>query len=276
MSFDFEAAELEGLKDVKSNKLFLIMLGPSGSGKSRIIGTLGVKTLYVYGSGEKHGPNSAKVMGKDNIVPVCFDKEGGKQLSPEAAMTRLMTILADVNGIKERGFGAVAIDGLSEIEQVLFETQKLKLAKAANGFSAGSVEVLMMRPIIDALRNLQSELDLHVVVTCIIHTKEFADDGSILDASPGLYGYQVASSIIQQFGDILVVGRMVLEDKVVHRIQPMANVSKTTKDPKGEVRKTMNFSTRMKHLDITTFPETIAADLSILVRKIEETKNVNG
>jgi hypothetical protein len=67
-----------------------------------------------------------------------------------------------------------------------------------------------------------------------------------------------------------VLGRMVVDGKIDHRIQTMANVSKDTKDKTGAVKKTMNFNTRMRHLDITKMPETIPADLGVIIRKIEE------
>ena len=69
-------AEAADKADKSKGKLFLSILGPSGSGKSHSIGTLGVKTLYLYFAGEKHGVDAARKENVKNITAICIDVNG--------------------------------------------------------------------------------------------------------------------------------------------------------------------------------------------------------
>ncbi len=104
--FDFTKAMKDAQQDLDNKSLFLFLLGSSGNGKSYAQGTFGVKTLYLYTQGESHGPKSASVLGKDNIVPVCIDRDGDKDLTPDEALNRLNSILDNLEGIKEANIQA--------------------------------------------------------------------------------------------------------------------------------------------------------------------------
>ena len=263
--FDFSKAIQEAKQDLINDKLFLILLGSSGNGKSFAQGTFGVKTLYLYAQGESHGPKSAATLGGANIVPVCIDREGAKELSPDEAIARLITILDDVEGIEKAGFKAISIDGASEIEALIRSTAKFKLT-AKTSFEEGPATLAVFRQILNRLKKLQREAKVHVCLTCTLSVKEYGEDGAILESSPSLHGFQVATGLIQQFDDVMVIGRMQRKDKVGYRLQLAAGVNKTTKDfTTKEVNKTYNFSPRLTGVDILELGATLDSDLAALI-----------
>ncbi len=274
MSFDFTQAIKEAQTDLTNKSLFLLLLGQSGSGKSYAQGTYGLKTLYLYTQGENHGPASAATLGGANAVPVCIDRVGGAVLSPEDSLARLDTILDDITSIKKHGFQAIAIDGATEIEALIRGTAKFKVISAKNSFEEGPATLLVFRGILNKLKKLQRETGIHVCMTCALTVREYGEDNAIIDSTPQLVGFQVATGLVQQFGDVLVVGRMVKNDKSAHRFQLMAGVNKTTKDFKTkEVTKTFNFSPRITGTDITALPRTLDANLAGIIA-IKEGKAV--
>ena len=264
--FDFEKALANAKQDLTSNKLFLILLGASGNGKSYALGTLGVKTLYLYAEGEDHGPASAFQKGQANILPFCFNRsDEGALLSADDALKRLHAILDDVETLTKYKIKAIAIDGASEIEDILRETKFFK-ASTTKAFSEGPVEHGMFKVIVSKLKNLQRVIGIHVVLTCILNVKELGDDGTILDSTPALHGYQVATGLVQQFADVMLIGRMQKGGKVGYRLQLLAAASKSTGNfDTKEVRKTLNFSPRLTGVDILTLPPLLEPDLSKLI-----------
>jgi hypothetical protein len=264
--FNFDKALQDAQKDLTNRNLFLILLGSSGNGKSYAQGTFGVKTLYLYTQGESHGPRSAASMGSTNIVPVCIDRDGEKELSPDEAIKRLHAILDDVAGIKKAGIKAIAIDGATELEAIIRETTKFK-EQTVKPFTDGPVELAMFRQILNRLKTIQRELDVHICMTCILTAKEIGEDGMINESTPQLHGFQVATGLIQQFDDVMVIGRMQKDDKVAYRLQLVAGVAKNTVDFKTkEVKKTFNFSPRLTGVDITSLGATLKADLAELAK----------
>ncbi len=263
--FNFDKAIAEAKEGLKSNHVGAIVLGPSGSGKSSLLGTFGVKTLYLYGTGEDHGPKAARALGDANIVPVCIDQDEGKTLAPDEVFKRLIDILSNREGIKKAGFGAIALDGATELESIIRSTTKWKQLCTTdkgkhNGFAEPAATLQMFKPIIDGLKHLQRELGIQYAMTCILDVKQMAENGELLESSPRLVGYSVAEGLIQQFPDVLVVGRMVKGDKISHRIQFLAGVSKQAKDLAGQVKKSINFTPRLT--GVKELPNTLDADLT--------------
>jgi hypothetical protein len=266
--FDFSAAIKQGQEALKNKNVGLILLGPSGSGKSRACGTFGVKTLYLHTSGESHGPASAAAGGSE-ILPICIDKDGDKQLSADEAYTRLLEILGSTQELKKLGIGAVAIDGATELENIIQNTTawKARLAAEYKGVKsyAGDLTLSMFRPIILGLQKLQTDLNIHYVITCILSVKEYGESNEILDASPSLYGFNVATGLIQQFPDILVVGQVSDGERTRPAIQLGSHVSKATKDQKSqEVRKLSNFYNRITGADLATCPDLMKPSLKLV------------
>jgi len=266
MGFNFKAAVEESVSDTKADKLGLIVLGASGSGKSRLMGTLPGKVLYVYTDSERHGVVSA-IEGGADLVPVCIDRDNGVVLSADATYKRLLDCLSDLEGIKAEGITSIVVDGFTEIENIILETSSWKQAvltqyKGVASY-AGPVTLSLFRPIVKLLQKAQSDLGVNYIVTCILDVKETAEDGAIAEAYPKLKGFDVAVGLIQQFPDILVIGQMSKDGGFpIPRIQFVGGVTKTTKDFVTKVvRKLHNFTPRLTGADMSTFPSSIPADL---------------
>lgn len=274
MSFDFKKALVQAQQEEKQVHLGAIILGPSGAGKSTVLGTLGVKTLYLHTSGESHGPVSARTTGLKNITAINIERSGEETLSPDAAYTKLLDILSSKDGILGEGFGAVVVDGASELETLIRQTKAWKQACLSaqgkhNTFAEGSSTLLLLRPIIVALK----QLGIHFAMTCILDVKELGPNGEIVEATPRLTGYSVAESLVQQFGDVLVVGRMERGGIAKHRIQMMSDVTKTSKDELGNIKKTVNFAPRIAGILVQDLPSTMDADLSQVIKLKKEKLN---
>jgi hypothetical protein len=272
MAFNFKAAEAQVAKSIDNKSLALMLLGQSGSGKSYVLGTFGVPTLYLFGTGESHGPQSARTVGGANVLPVCWDQDDeGKALTHDLAYRRLLDALGDVDGIKEAGFGAVAIDGATELEQMIRKTKKWEQLCQTdkgkhNNFAESDATKIMFRPVLDALKALQTTLGLHYAMSCILDIKQLGDNGGIQEASPKLSGYGVAENLIQQFPDIVALGRMSKDDKIAHRLQFLASVTRVSKDLTGTVKKTMNFNPRITGFKVDELPETFDPNLAKLAK----------
>lgn len=274
MGFNFDAAIREATDSATDSLVSAIILGPGGAGKSSIMGTFGCKTLFLYTSGESHGPASAKKQSLEthevnNIIPVRIDLQKGVELTPDQAYMNLLELLSDVEGIKKLGVKAIALDGASELEVIIRSTEKWKqLCMASNGkhngFAEPAATISLLRPILNNLRNLQSKLQIHFAISCILDVKEMGSDGAILEASPRLVGYSVAETVVQQFADVLVVGRMTRGDQSKHKIQMMSDVVKVSKDAMGTVKKTINFSPRITGVTVKT--PILDADLSEIIK----------
>ena len=66
-----------------------------------------------------------------------------------------------------------------------------------------------------------------------------------MEATPRLSTYAVAEGLIQQFPDILVIGKLSKGAKSAHRFQFESGVQRVAKDAAGVVRKMINFSPRI-------------------------------
>ena len=272
MSFDFSKAFEEARTDMDNKKLFLVLLGASGNGKSFAQGTFGVKTLYLYTQGESHGPRAAGTMGKSNIVPVCIDREGDKSLNADEALKRLHSILDDTDALAKGKFGAVSIDGFSELEDLVRNSTKFKVMTTTesgkhNGYAETGATLFQLKEIISKLKRLQRVLNVHVCATETLTVKELNEEGLILDSSPQLIGYSVATGVLQQFDDVMIIGRMQKKDKVSYRFQLIAGSTKKSLDgTTHEVKKTFNFSPRLTGVDILSMPPTLEANLQELAK----------
>lgn len=269
VAFNFDKAITES---ATTNELLLsaVVLGPSGAGKSSIMGTLPGKILFLHTTGESHGPKAARTTGTDRVVSICIDQDGGVALSPDAAYERLLQILTSADGIRALGVESIAIDGASEIETIIRGTDKwAAMCRSTqgkhNGFAEPTATITMFRPIICALKDLQSKLGVHYAVSCILDVKGLGADGEIVEASPRLLGFSVAESVLQQFDDKLVVGRMQRDGVVKHKLQFMTGMSKVSKDDRGTIKKAINYSPTVSGVLVQDLPEYMDADLSKVI-----------
>lgn len=284
MPVSLKAAAAVASKDVNNSKLLAaVLLGTPSAGKSASLGTFGVKTLYAYFGAETHGAISASTHGNCEVVlyPLSFD-DTGKPLTPEQAVKRLMELLGDKETLKAEGIKAVAVDGLTELEQQIMETQtwksRVEIEKKGVTAYAGDVTLSMFRPVLDALRSLQRDLDMHYAVTCILDVQKYDDDGTILDGAPRLKGYDVAVGLLLQIPDRIMIGPLSDDDgNIEPRFQWTAKAHRSTADQKTKVvRKTFNFRPQLIGVDMKTFPAHTKADLSRLIKYKEAKKYVKN
>ena len=273
MAFDFAKAIAESKK--QSIALMAIILGQSGSGKSTLMGTLEAPTLHLHTTGEAHGAKSIRTK-NGKSVPVCVDQESGKALSADESYGKILDILGSTEQITGAKFKAVCLDGASEIEAIIRSTSKwkqlcLSTSGKHNSYAEASATVTMFRPIINALKNLQTNHDINVVVSCILDVRALGEYGEIEESSPKLLGYSVAESLIQQFDDVLVVGKMKKGDTKKHMIQMLNDVTKTSKELNGTVKKTINYSPRVAGVLMENTPSYMEADLKEIL-KLKEGK----
>jgi hypothetical protein len=270
MTFNFDTAIKEAAGELKNDKLFAIVLAPSGGGKSSLMGTFPGKTLYLYTSGEDHGPKAARALGGDAVIPLCVDMADGEKLSGDAAYERLLSIIESHDDIAKLGVDAIAIDGMSELEAMVRGTDKwaamCKTSKGAHsGFEEPRATITMLRPLIDGLKSLQRKCGVHVATSLILNVTELGRNGEILEANPRLQGFSVAESILQQFSDVVVVGRMEKAGKIKHKIQFLTEISKASKDEAGRMKKAMNFSPRLSGMTLDKLPALVDANFAELL-----------
>jgi hypothetical protein len=272
--FDFKKAREAAVKMSKLNKLQVILLGHSGSGKSYALGTLGCRTLYLYGTKEAHGPQSARNEGGDNIVPMCMDygtwpgEDDKRAFTGDESYEFICSLLSDIDHIKSEKVGAVVIDSLSVLEAIVKDTSKWAdkcktTAGKHNTFKESEASQEMLGAIIDKLKYIQQELDVHVVVTGIIDVKDKDGFGAVVEAVPRLGGYGLCENMIQHFADVVVTGKMTKNGEVKYKFQFMTDLTKAAKDEHGNVKKAMNFSPRLTGC---TPPSSMDANLAELAK----------
>lgn len=270
---------LELMDEVSNNdnsKLHLIVLGASGAGKSRVAGTAPGKILYIHTDSERHGPASAKASG-GTVLPVCIDRtKDGDRLDADAAFEKTLRLL-DPAFLLKNGIDSIVLDGLTELEKIIRQTKKwanscLTDKGKHNNFAEPAATVARFDEIFRALNDAQDRAGCHVIVTGILDVMETDDNGAIAVAKPRLSGYSVAESLVQQFADILVVGRMVnAKGDAGYVLQTGADVTRVSKDLSGVIKKMFNFSPRIT--GAKSLPPYIKADLAEVIKlKTGETK----
>lgn len=260
--FNFEAEETKTLSD----RLSLMIAGPSGAGKSHLIGTYPGKVLYLTAGAEVHGVDAARKSGK-NVVAISLDRDASGVLSADATLARFEAA-TDPEAIRAAGFQLVALDGLTELEKIVRASAKWKAMCTTKGgghdsFKEGPATITAMDHCLTRLRNLQFDLGLDIAVTCILDVTETnKQTGEIEAAKPRLQSYQVAESMIQQFGDIVIIGQM--QDstgKSGRVIQMQTELSRKSVDQDTkEVKKIFGITPRLQGVDVV--PPYIKADLS--------------
>jgi len=249
MAFDFKALEKTS---TRAPVIEAICFGAGGGGKSVLAGTLGGKILYLYGGGETHGPDQAKMFCDGTIVPLRIDTYENPEKNPDIALKTVQAVLEDREGIKKAGFTGVVLDSATEVE-ALIRGSKAYLKKCItkdgghNAFAEPRAVTELFRPILSALRDLADE-GVHYVVTCALDVKTLDDEsGGLLECIPKLSTYSVAETIVLQFPDVLAIGPMIhpKTGEKQHRLQFNADVTKVSKDASGNIKKFVNFNPRI-------------------------------
>jgi hypothetical protein len=128
----------------------------------------------------------------------------------------------------------------------------------------------MIGNVINLMKAAQREANCHIVVTGILDVKEVDGFGAIMEATPKLSGYGLCEALVSFFGDILVVGKMTKGNEVKWKFQAMTDLTKTSKDEVGNLKKALNFSPRVSGV---VLPPIMDADFSQVAKmKVEAAK----
>lgn len=196
---------------IKTDGLFLVVLGPSGAGKSHFIGTYPGKTLMLYGAGESHGPGSAVKNNKD-LLAVAWDRNNEGEVPPDKMLKRIKELL-DPELLKKAGVKCVALDSLTNLVLDLKKTevfrQRCMSARGQhNSFKETEALIELASGILRQLHTLVDYHEIDVITTLDLQIQAVADDGLILESKPSLPTFGVAKALVQQFSDILMLGRI--------------------------------------------------------------------
>jgi hypothetical protein len=269
---------LNEVTNVRTDLLFLIVLGQSGAGKSHVVGTAPGKILYLYLDSERHGVASASKNGA-NVIGICLDrdKQGNARKADEAYKYGLACL--DPEALKKAGVTSVVIDGLTELEKLIRLTSEFDSACETktgkrDAFKEPAETVRMLDKYMAALRNAQDRAGVHVIMTGILDVSEVEANGAVATAKPRATAYAVAEGVIQQFPDILVVGKITKKDGTSGRaFQTDSDLVRVSKDEDKKVKRFINFSPRLS--GVSKIPAFIAADLSEVV-KLKSGNEKNG
>ena len=250
------------------NGLQLLVLGPSGSGKSHLGGTYPGKTLYLYGDSERHGVKSAFKEGGDNLIPVAWgsDKSGDRR-SPDKAYKYIQELL-NIDSLKAAGIQFIVMDSLVDLMKVIRHTamwtNRCATAKGGhNSFAEPDAYVEMIDPILSTLRHLQEFHGIDFMVTGDLEIQEQEENGMIIQTKPRLPSFSVAERVIQQFQDIIMISRVKGKKKTGPVIQMGASATRNSVDEHGRLVKTIDFTPRLA--DVLEPPPMIKADLKELL-----------
>jgi hypothetical protein len=258
--FDFSKAIAKAKAKLEDKKLNAIVLAPSGGGKSSLMGTIGVPTLYLYCTAESHGPQQATAFATGDITPICIDDER----TADESLEFIKAILSDKEFLKS--YGAIALDSITSLEAIVresmdFKSRCLTSQNKHNNFA----EPAAINAIIGEILSLLKASEKHVVTTLALDVRSLdGETGEILEASPKLSTYSCAEFIIMNFGDVMIIGPLTKDEKTAHRIQFGGKVSKASKDAAGHIKKLINFTPRVS--GVKTLPNSLPAKLSDVIK----------
>lgn len=261
--FDFAAAIEQSKASCKQTAIEAILLGPSGAGKSYALGTFGCPTLYIYSTGETHGPKAAQKAAKTSgsiIYPICMDLDDGEALQGDAVLKRLLEILDCDELLDSLKIGAIVIDGAAELENYIRSSKTWwqmcltgKDKDVHNTYAEPDATCTLFRQVLNRLKEVQRKRNVHFAMTCMLDVRDYGDYKEVADASPRLKGYQVAEMLIQQFGDVLVIGPMERNEERKYKFQFMTDLTKVSKDKTGIVKRAVNFNPRLSGVDVPAY-----------------------
>ena len=270
-------------KKTEVKPMMALVLGASGSGKSSSMGTIGLPTLILQGKVESHSTTAAKATSKDKSLVTGLDytiTRPDGSLDSQASYKNLLEILRDAT-IADN-FGAVVIDGASELQTVFKDTAKFRELCLSdkgihNSFKEPEAYGVLFSEVINCLLMLQSR-GVHVFMTCAAIITGGGDTSDEITARPNLYGFTVSENLCRNFSDIFFVNMCREEDadgneNSVHRFVFNPKVSAITKDIKtGKVTKQSfsNFSPRISYFTREQLPEKSEVDFAAIIKARKE------
>lgn len=259
--------------------LDLIVFGSSGSGKSTMLGTLGVDTLILHGTREHHSVTNARLRAEtwaeenDVDVPnvvgidyVVLNDAGAVNYS--LSFKNLLEILKD-SSVADN-FGAICLDGWYELQTVVQNTAAWKDFCATdrgghNKYKEGDATQHLFNEVRFALLNLRRK-NMHLVTTCTATQINNPDNPEDLQAKPALLGFNTAEMLVGGFADVLFVSAVKGDSKMEHKLVFNSTTGIESRDEKGKLKKVSfsNFKPRIS--GIKDLPDIADADLSKIIK----------
>jgi hypothetical protein len=248
---------------IKTDGLFLCVMGPSGAGKSHFIGTHPGKTLLVYGQSEAHGPASAVKSNKD-IIALSWSQTKDGPVKPELYLKRLKDIL-DPEALKAAGIKCVALDSITNLcpdlkATPLCKQRCLSAQGKHNPFKETEALIEMVTKILNQLQVLSDVHDIDIITTMDLAITSIGTSGEIIESKPGLPTFGVGKALIQQFPDILVLGRIDGQPKFQNLSKA---VSKSVDRDTEEVVKYLEYNPRLRGVE--KLPELLEPSVSAIL-----------
>lgn len=274
---DFKKLKEEAKTLNKAQPLFAVVLGTPAGGKSSLCGTLKVPTLFLHTSLESHGPINASASKDSDVTPfdITVSKADGTT-DPDATYNNLLSILRSPDLTKH--FKAVCVDSVTELEQVirkskLFADRCKALSGKHNTYAESPTVTDMLKDVVEVTSSLHKQ-GMHIMFTCAAATK-VTENSDTMEVTPVLQGYGIALEFLKNFHDVLLVARVTKEEedgtsKTVHALVFKGNISRVSKDLKGQTLRSVNFSPRVSGLPIDKLPDLFKADLDALLKKRDE------
>lgn len=255
---------------VRAVAMFLLMIGPRASGKSTAAGSSGLRTFFITARREKHGLNAARQSGGANIVGWLMDLDrDGTQLGADSSIARLHgkldQLIARPNIAEE--FPVIVFDGFSVMDEIIQDCKNVKMRTLVNQYDKGPAVIEQFISIIDKLLRLYY-LGCHIVAT-VAASAEMQSSGEYGTVTPHLQGYKCVDKIIGCFDDIVMVGRLAVEDDAgnvsqQHVFQFGGAMEKFGKTVAGKVVG-VNFSPRITGVSLDHLPPFMNASLAELI-----------
>lgn len=265
MAINLPNFSLEDLrkKDIaKPNKLFCLILGPRGVGKSTLISTTTLPTLLINFKREEHGLIAARSMNKD-IVSLMVDEVDGHKLNDRETYSRIFEVLDWIKNDEqvEKEIKVIAFDSFGVVDRIV---QKHPFVAAANSYDKGKVSLQLHMDIVDKLSELKHKF--HVLVT-MPGTSKIDHDGQIIEMIPDIVGFNAVGSVAGIFAQVLPLRC----DSRVRLIDMYALINKTGKTMSGEVKRSPFYPRLTGLVDdeidkLTNNTGLLPADLSHILR----------
>lgn len=255
---------------VKTDGLFVCVLGASGVGKSRFIGTYPGRVLFLYGAGESHGPASALQAPGGDVVAVPWDRSDNVDLQPDAIIPRIKALL-DPAALKSAGIKCVALDSITnlciDLKRTTVFKQRCSDAKGNhNAFKESEALIELISGIIRPLQQLNDYHGIDSICTIDLQIQKVSDEGYILESKPGLPTFGVGKAVIQQFPDIMILNRRGSLAPAFENLASVesASITRATKDVPAEMVKYIEFHPRLR--GVGSLPPTLPADVKALLQ----------
>jgi GTPase SAR1 family protein len=273
MTVDFKAIKASAKSKRDSQGICGIAIGPSGSGKSSLIGSFPGSVLHLYTSDEGHALQSASIHGGD-VVGYCIDRtDDGKVRDADEALNTLVSILRDP-AIPDN-FSAVGLDSLSSVDLLIKKTAWYdEFLRGANGkkndFKSSEAVVTKIQEIFAATEGFRAK-GVHFLATLAALVKA-ETNGEAEVVSPVLSSFGAAEALPRMAGVVLYVGKTDVDGEMKRALLFNVRVKRDSKDIRGSIQKMLSFNPRIAGVPDDDIPVAMPPHMGKLLEFIKSVK----